>query len=45
MPYAYKKVGDKYQVYKKDTGKLIGMTTKENLKRYLAALYMHTKDK
>jgi hypothetical protein len=42
MPYTYKKVGDKYQVFK--TGKLIGMTTKDNLKRYLAALHLHSKD-
>lgn len=43
MPYTYKKVGDKYAVYKKDTGKLVGKTkgTKTALKKYLAALHMH----
>jgi hypothetical protein len=43
MPYTYKKVGDKYAVYKKDGGKLVGKTkgTKEALKKYLAALHMH----
>ena len=42
MPYTYKKEGDKYVVYKK-TGKRVGATkgTKEALKKYLAALYMH----
>ena len=42
MPYTYKKEGDKYVVYKK-TGKRVGVTkgTKEALKKYLAALYMH----
>ena len=43
MPYTYKKQGDKYVVYKKDTGKRVGATkgTKEALKKYLAALHMH----
>jgi len=43
MPYTYKKEGDKYVVYKKDSGKRVGATkgTKEALKRYLAALHMH----
>ena len=43
MPYTYKKVGDKYAVYKKDTGKLVGKTkgTKEALKKYLAALHIN----
>lgn len=46
MPYTYKKVGNEYAVYKKDTGKLIGKTkgTKESLRRYLAALHMHTNE-
>jgi hypothetical protein len=43
MPYNYKKEGDKYVVYKKDTGKRVGATkgTKAALKKYLAALHMH----
>lgn len=43
MPYIYKKEGDKYVVYKKDTKKRVGATkgTKEALKKYLAALHMH----
>ena len=43
MPYTYKKEGDKYVVYKKDSGKRVGATkgTKEALKKYLAALHMH----
>jgi len=43
MPYSYKKEGDKYVVYKKDTGKRVGATkgTKEALKKYLAALHIH----
>lgn len=43
MPYTYKKQGDKYVVYKKDSGKRVGATkgTKEALKKYLAALHMH----
>lgn len=44
MPYTYKKVGDKYAVYKKDTGKLVGKTAanKEALRKYLAALHIHS---
>jgi len=44
MPYTYKKEGDKYAVYKKDTGKLVGKTkgTKEALRKYLAALHIHS---
>lgn len=44
MPYTYKKIGDKYAVYKKDTGKLVGKTkgTKQALKKYLAALHIHS---
>jgi hypothetical protein len=43
MPYTYKKQGDKYAVYKKDTGKLVGKTAgnRTALKKYLAALHMH----
>ena len=43
MPYTYKKQGDKYAVYKKDTGKLVGKTkgTKAALRKYLAALHIH----
>ena len=46
MPYTYKKVGDKYAVYKKDTGKLVGKTkgTKEALQKYLAALHIHANE-
>ena len=45
MPYAYKKVGDQYCVYKKDTGKKVGCTdgTKEALNKYIAALHMNAK--
>lgn len=41
MPYEYKKQGDKYAVYNKETGQLRGHTTKANLKKYLAALHIH----
>jgi hypothetical protein len=43
MPYIYKKVGDKYCVYKKDGGSKVGCTSgnKEALKKYLAALHIH----
>ncbi len=43
MPYKYKKVGDKYVVYKKDTGKRVGATdgNKVALKKYLAALHIN----
>lgn len=43
MPYTYKKEGNKYVVYKK-TGKRVGATkgTKKALKKYLAALQMHS---
>ena len=35
MPYKYKKVGNKYAVYKKSNGKLVGKTkgTKEALRK------------
>jgi hypothetical protein len=44
MPYTARKQGDKYAVYKKDTGKLVGHTagTKEALRKYLAALHIHS---
>jgi len=44
MPYTYKKQGDQYCVYKKDTGKKVGCTdgTKEALNKYLAVLHMST---
>lgn len=46
MPYKYKKVGDKYVVYKKDTGKRVGSTagTKAALKKYLAALHINANE-
>lgn len=46
MPYKYKKVGDKYVVYKKDTGKKVGATggSKEELRKYLAALHINAKE-
>ncbi len=46
MPYKYKKVGDKYAVYKKDTGAKVGETggTKAALKKYLAALHINAKE-
>ena len=42
MPYSYKKVGDKYCVYK-EGGAKVGCTAgnKEALKKYLAALHIH----
>jgi hypothetical protein len=44
MPYTYKKEGDKYVVYKKDSGKRVGATkgTKQALRKYLAALHIHS---
>jgi hypothetical protein len=45
MPYSYKKEGDKYCVYRKDTGKKVGCTTKDKLKKYLAALHFHANEK
>jgi hypothetical protein len=46
MPYIARKQGDKYAVYKKDTGKLVGHTAgnKEALRKYLAALHIHTNE-
>ena len=46
MPYKFKKVGDKYVVYKKDTGKRVGATAgnKEALRKYLSALHINAKE-
>jgi hypothetical protein len=46
MPYTIKKQGDKYVVYKKDTGKRVGATAgnKEALRKYLAALHINAKE-
>lgn len=46
MPYTVKKQGDKYVVYKKDTGKRVGATAgnKEALRKYLAALHIHANE-
>lgn len=46
MPYKVKKVGDKYVVYKKDTGKRVGATAgnKEALRKYLAALHINANE-
>jgi hypothetical protein len=46
MPYKVKKQGDKYVVYKKDTGKRVGSTAgnKEALRKYLAALAINTNE-
>ena len=46
MPYIARKQGDKYAVYKKDTGKLVGKTkgTKEALRKYLAALHINAEN-
>lgn len=46
MPYKYKKVGDKYVVYKKDSGEKVGATAgnKEALRKYLAALHINAKE-
>lgn len=43
MPYTYKKVGDKYCVYKKDGGAKVGCTAgnKTALKKYLSALHVN----
>ena len=42
MPYKTRKVGDKYCVYKKDSGKKVGCTkgTEKAKKKYLAALHI-----
>jgi hypothetical protein len=46
MPYKYKKEGNKYVVYKKDSGKRVGATagSKEALKKYLTALHMNEQE-
>jgi hypothetical protein len=46
MPYRVKKQGDKYVVYKKDTGDRVGATAgnKEALRKYLAALHINAKE-
>jgi hypothetical protein len=46
MPYKVKKQGDKYVVYKKDTGDRVGSTAgnKEALRKYLAALHINAKE-
>lgn len=46
MPYRVAKQGDKYVVYKKDTGKRVGATAgnKEALRKYLAALHINAKE-
>ncbi len=46
MPYKYKKIGDEYVVYKKDSGERVGATggTKEELRKYLAALHINAKE-
>lgn len=46
MPYSYKKVGNKYCVYKKGTNEKIGCTdaNKESLRKYLAALHINTNE-
>ena len=46
MPYKVKKQGDKYVVYKKDTGKRVGATAgnKEALRKYMAALHINAKE-
>ena len=46
MPYKVKKQGDRYVVYKKDTGKRVGATAgnKEALRKYLAALHLNANE-
>jgi hypothetical protein len=43
MPYTYKKEGNKYCVYNKNTGKKVGCTTK-SIKQYLSALHANVPD-
>ena len=47
MPYKYKKIGDKYCVYKKGTNEKVGCTkgTKKALDKYLAALRINSNEK
>jgi len=44
MPYSVRKQGDKYCVYKKNSGEKVGCTAgnKESLRKYLAALHIHS---
>jgi len=46
MPYTVRKQGDKYAVYKKDTGELVGRTAgnKTALRKYLAALHINANE-
>jgi hypothetical protein len=45
MPYGHRKLKNgKVEVYKKDSGKRVGVTTPDKLKGYLAALHIHSKD-
>jgi hypothetical protein len=42
MPWGHRSLPDgKVEVYRKDTGKRTGVTTKAKLKSYLAALHIH----
>lgn len=43
MPYTYKKEGNKYCVYNKNTGKKVGCT-KGSIKKYLGALHANVPD-
>jgi hypothetical protein len=43
MPYTYRKEGNKYCVYNKNTGKKVGCTT-GSIKKYLAALHANVHD-
>lgn len=46
MPYTYRKEGDKYCIYKKDSVEKVGCTNgdKESLKKYLAALAINANE-
>lgn len=46
MPYKYKKIGNKFVVFKKDTGERVGATAanKEALRKYMAALHINAKE-
>lgn len=46
MPYGYRHIGGGwYEVYNKDTGRIMGKTKgKENLRKYLAALHANVKE-
>ena len=41
MPYSSKQEGNKITVYKKSTGEVVGHTTPEKYKGYMAALHIH----